>query len=252
MAYVKVPIPSVVYHLTKKVNLDSILEDGKIRRFGDTECWFCESLDKMKAFMEQTVMREGAPYFAVGGYLCYYPKFVPEDYAILKLTPCRREDEWYQWNQELPSNCSKEQVKAAQGFSQLKIGYRGDLAFKNAEIIDVPHFLIGQIVLQKGICSSRTVKELLKAHPNECFQFMTPSGFIDLTPSETVKLLRGEAVLEDPGASKYAMPVPAEEVLKLEIKSVEQGEDGCWYVLTDYGVPRLELSDQEQEQQMTM
>ena len=49
MAYQKVPRPSTVYHLTQKGNLDSILDDGVIRRFNDTECWFCESLDKMKA-----------------------------------------------------------------------------------------------------------------------------------------------------------------------------------------------------------
>lgn len=62
MAYEKVPRPSTVYHLTQKGNLDSILDDGVIRRFNDTECWFCESLDKMKAYMEQTVMCEGKPY----------------------------------------------------------------------------------------------------------------------------------------------------------------------------------------------
>ena len=45
MAYEKVPRPSTVYHLTKKEHLDSILDDGVIRRFDDTECWFCESLD---------------------------------------------------------------------------------------------------------------------------------------------------------------------------------------------------------------
>ena len=56
MAYEKVSRPSTVYHLTQKGNLDSILDDGMIRRFNDTECWFCESLDKMKAYMEQTVM----------------------------------------------------------------------------------------------------------------------------------------------------------------------------------------------------
>ena len=50
--YVKAPIPSEVYHLTKKANLESILDDGAIRRFDDTECWFCESLAKMKAYME--------------------------------------------------------------------------------------------------------------------------------------------------------------------------------------------------------
>ena len=58
MAYQKVPRPSTVYHLTKKEHLDSILDDGVIRRFDDTECWFCESLDKMKAYMGQTVLLE--------------------------------------------------------------------------------------------------------------------------------------------------------------------------------------------------
>lgn len=65
MAYVKAPIPSEVYHLTKKANLESILDDGAIRRFDDTECWFCESLAKMKAYMEQTVLCEGKPYYAL-------------------------------------------------------------------------------------------------------------------------------------------------------------------------------------------
>ena len=35
MAYEKVPRPSTVYHLTQKGNLDSILDDGMIRRFND-------------------------------------------------------------------------------------------------------------------------------------------------------------------------------------------------------------------------
>lgn len=83
MSYEKVPIPSIVYHLTKKENLNSILEDEAIRRFGDSECWFCESLPKMKAYMEQTVLCEGKPYYAVGGQLCRYPRFVPENYVPL-------------------------------------------------------------------------------------------------------------------------------------------------------------------------
>lgn len=146
MAYVKAQIPSEVYHLTKGKNLDSILNDGKIRRFNDTECWFCESLTKMRSYMEQTVLCEGKPYYAVGGQLCRYPKFIPEDYVILKLTPCRREGNWYRWNQEVPPGSSKELVQAAKEFSALKIGFRGDLAFKDVEIIDVPRFLCGEVV----------------------------------------------------------------------------------------------------------
>lgn len=141
MAYVKALIPSEVYHLTRKEYLDSILNDGKIRRFGDTECWFCETLDKMKSYMQQTVLCEGKPYYGVDGQLYRYPKFVPEDYVILKLTPSRREGNWYRWNQEVPLGSSKELVKAAREFSQLKIGYRGDLAFKDVEFIDVPQFV---------------------------------------------------------------------------------------------------------------
>ena len=56
--YVKAPIPSEVYHLTKKANLESILDDGAIRRFDDTECWFCESLAKMKAYTFGASLKE--------------------------------------------------------------------------------------------------------------------------------------------------------------------------------------------------
>mgnify|MGYP000610308005 CR=1 FL=1 len=164
MAYEKVPRPSTVYHLTQKGNLDSILDDGVIRRFNDTECWFCESLDKMKAYMEQTVMCEGKPYYAVGGQLCRYPKFVPEDYVLLKLTPCGYEDNWYRWNQEIPPGSPKELVQAAKEFSGLKIGYRGDLTFRNAEVIDVTLFLTEEIVQGESVQTTSELQELLFEH----------------------------------------------------------------------------------------
>ena len=144
--YVKAPIPSEVYHLTRRDKMEDILADGRIRRFDDTECWFCESLEKMKTYMEQTVLREGKAYFGVGGRLCHYPKFEPEQYVILKLTPCRREGNWYRWNQEIPLDSPPELVQTAAEFSKLKIGYRGDLAFKSAEVIDVEAFLRGEII----------------------------------------------------------------------------------------------------------
>ena len=158
--YVKAPIPSEVYHLTKKANLESILDDGAIRRFDDTECWFCESLAKMKAYMEQTVLCEGKPYYGAGGQLCRYPKFEPDEHIILKLTPCRREGNWYRWNQEIPLNSPLELVQAAAEFSKLKIGYRGDLAFKDAETIDVGKFLNGRVVRQRVQTASELLEQL--------------------------------------------------------------------------------------------
>lgn len=94
MAYVKAPIPSEVYHLTQKDKLDDILDDGKIRRFGDTECWFCESLEKMKVYMEQTVLCEGKAYYGVGGQLCRYPKFEPDKHIILHGKDCVSDILW--------------------------------------------------------------------------------------------------------------------------------------------------------------
>ena len=161
MAYQKVPRPSTVYHLTKKDNLNRILDDGQIRRFGDNECWFCETLPKMKSYMEQTVMCEGKPYYAVGGQLCRYPKFVPEDYIILKLTPCHQKDNWYRWEQEVPAGSPAELVKAAHEFSALKIGYRGDLAFRNAEVIDVPRFLAEGLTQGEPVQTNAELRDAL-------------------------------------------------------------------------------------------
>lgn len=149
MGYVKAPIPSEVYHLTKKEKLNDILEDGRIRRFRDSECWFCETPEKLRAYMEQTVLCEGKPYYAVDGSVRRYPRFEPEDHVILKLTPCRREGSWYRWNQEIPKNSPSELIKAADEFSKLKIGYRGDLRFQDAKVLDVTSFLQGQLTSQR-------------------------------------------------------------------------------------------------------
>ena len=164
MAYQKVPRPSTVYHLTKKEHLDSILDDGVIRRFDDTECWFCESLDKMKAYMAQTVLCEGKPYYAVGGQLCRYPKFVPEAHVLLKLRPCDQPDNWYRWNQEVPPGSSRELMQAAKEFSLLKIGYRGDMAFKEPEVIDVAIFLEDGIMQGEPVQTTSELRELLFEH----------------------------------------------------------------------------------------
>lgn len=141
MPYTKARIPTEVYHLTKKENLSSIVTDKRIRRFGDTECWFCRTPEDMLRYMEYTVLCEGKPYIATGGRIKHYPKFVPEDYVLLKLTPSKWEDKWYQWNQELPVNASPEAKAEAREFSELKIGYRGDLRFSKMEVIELEQIM---------------------------------------------------------------------------------------------------------------
>ncbi len=141
MAYVKCKIPEVVYHFTERRNLDSILADEKIRRYGDSECWFCRSIPDLLRYMEYTVMNEGKPYIAVGGIVKRYPAFVPEDYVVLKLTPRYREGNWFKWIQEFPLNSPPELIAQGKEFSDLKIGFRGDLRFKAVEVLDVSELL---------------------------------------------------------------------------------------------------------------
>ena len=99
MSYSKASIPTEVYHFTQKQNLEQILSDRRIRRFGDTECWFCRSPEDMLRYMEMTVMNEGQKYIAPDRTVKRYPKFEPENYVMLRIVPAKWEDKWYQWNQ---------------------------------------------------------------------------------------------------------------------------------------------------------
>lgn len=87
-----------LYHYTTRDHLEDILRDGRIRRMGDKECWFCTSLEDTLELMQKTVMMEGKPYYGVGGVLRYYPVFVPESYVILRLQPRFQNGEWVRWN----------------------------------------------------------------------------------------------------------------------------------------------------------
>lgn len=144
MSYVKARIPTEVYHLTRRENIDSIRDEKRIRRFGDTECWFCRTPADMLRYMEYTVLCEGKPYIATGGVLKYYPRFVPEDHVLLKLTPAKWEDKWYHWNQELPPNASRAVKDQAEEFSRLKVGYRGDLRFSKMEVLELTQIMSEQ------------------------------------------------------------------------------------------------------------
>lgn len=159
MAYVSLTdTPTELYHYTKRENLEKILGDGRIRRFGDRETWFCQSLDDMLKLMKATVMQEGKPYIKVGGRIGYYPGFNPEDYVILKLIPRWQSGEWVRWMQEVPDDSPQELKSAAYSFSMLKVGFRGDLKFqKDPEVIEVAE-LLQQEMKQEAPVQSQSMK----------------------------------------------------------------------------------------------
>ena len=87
-------------------------------------------------------MVEGKPYVKLGGSIGRYPKFQPEDYVILRLKPRYQNGEWVRWMQEMPPGTPPELLKAAEYFSNLKLGFRGDLKFwPEPEIIEVKALL---------------------------------------------------------------------------------------------------------------
>ena len=159
MAYVSLAdTPTELYHYTKRENLEKILDDGRIRRFGDRESWFCQSLDDMLELMKATVMQEGKPYIKVGGRIGYYPEFKPEDYVILKLIPRWQSGDWVRWMQEVPDDSPQEFKDAAYSFSMLKVGFRGDLKFqKDPEVIEVA-VLLQQEMKQEAPVQSQSMK----------------------------------------------------------------------------------------------
>ena len=136
MGYERIQKPEGrLYHYTRKENLESILRDGRIRKFCDRETWFTKSLADTLRLMSLTVMQEGAAYYDASGRLQRYPAFVPEDYVVLELTPRYQSGEWVIWNQELPPNAPESVKELAEEFSHLKLGYRGDLKFWENPVI---------------------------------------------------------------------------------------------------------------------
>lgn len=143
MAYERIDRPKgLLYHYTKHENVDAILKDGRIRRFKDTESWFCTSLEHILRLMELTVMQEGKLYYDVNGLPRRYPPFVPEEYVVLELSPRYQNGDWVIWNQEFPDGTPEVILKLGEEFSHLKIGFRGDLKFhENPNIYEVAELL---------------------------------------------------------------------------------------------------------------
>lgn len=91
---------------------------------------------------ELTVMEEGKLYYDANGFPRRYPKFVPEEYVVLELSPRYQNGDWVIWNQEFPDGAPEELQKLGEEFSHLKIGFRGDWRFyENPNLYEVAELL---------------------------------------------------------------------------------------------------------------
>lgn len=133
-------IPKIVYHYTKKENIEAIMESRSIKCFSESVCWFSLTKQNLIDFMKLTVMKAGALYINSQGELSSYPDFKAEEYVILELKPkLEKKNRWFYWIEEADF-IDYEDYQKAQRVSRLKIAHRGDLDFKKITIYDVLDF----------------------------------------------------------------------------------------------------------------
>ena len=96
----------------------------------------------------------------------------------------------------------------------------------------------------------QTLKDLLEACPEDCFHFMTPFGYVDLTAQDAEQLRQGAAMPAHAGESGWEIPIPAEKLLQQELVTARKTENGQWYAITTDPQPEMAESEQMQEMQL--
>ena len=94
------------------------------------------------------------------------------------------------------------------------------------------------------------LKDLLEACPEDCFHFMTPFGYVDLTAQDAEQLRQGAAMPAHTGESGWEIPIPAEKLLQQELVSARKAKNGQWHAITTDPQPKMSESEQMQEMQL--
>ena len=164
-------------------------------------------------------MCKGKPYRTADGQLCHYSNFNSEAYILLKLAPIRQENAWYRRTQEQSSSSSDEMMQAEREFFPLSIGYRGDMAFQNAEVIDVPKFLAGEIVSHKELTSSELWGLLFERTEEEMAAYMR-----GLDQLERDELIQSAAEISAMQVCRGRLTVQGESLPREELQFLLQAE----------------------------
>ena len=93
----------------------------------------------------------------------------------------------------------------------------------------------------------QTLKDLLEACPEDCFHFMTPFGYVDLTAQDAEQLRQGAAMPAHAGESGWEIPIPADKLLQQELVTARKAKNGQWYAITTDPQQELEESEQVRE-----
>lgn len=96
MGFERISQPDVVYHMTDRQNLESILKDGQIKQFNDFVTYFFLDVRFVSIYCELSEAYHGRQYYGTDGRILTAEPVVPENTVVLKLVPRRKEpDKWF-------------------------------------------------------------------------------------------------------------------------------------------------------------
>lgn len=139
--------PKIVYHMTDRKNIPSILKDGKIKSVrengaqADFMTFFFPSLEEIPVYIELTGADTGRKYYDFDGHIHTAPPLNHAETVILKLEPRGRQPlEWYKEtindsNRTFPNDTARQLWEY---MNNSRICHYGAMRFKdNPEIIEL-------------------------------------------------------------------------------------------------------------------
>ena len=144
--FVRIEQPAIVYHMTPRKNLDSILNDGKIKVFDDFICYFFPALEEIPVYVKLTGALHGRQYIGFDGKSHTAPPLIPAEQIVLKLVPRYSEPlYWYRENtldrvmmQAERENWTEERlqevIKRQTAFDLARVLHYGDMKFRQQQV----------------------------------------------------------------------------------------------------------------------
>jgi len=153
--YKRIEQPAVVYHMTPRKNLDSILSDGKIKTGTDFVCFFFPAVEEIPVYIKVTGALHGRQYWDFDGRIKTAPPLIPEEQVVLKLLPRYSEPlYWYQEDtlemllqQARQENWTQERIEKSvqnqKAFDKARVLHYGDMKFKqnNIQVLELSEIL---------------------------------------------------------------------------------------------------------------
>lgn len=141
--FVDVPQPEFCYHYSTKENIEKILQDGKVRTMGDYMTYFFYTPEDIPKYLDLTgALTTGRKYYDLDGKIHKAPPLIPENCAVLKLYPTRKESlTWYEERNQDKAKTEAEK-ELAQMFDAIRVLHYGDFSFKREpEIIELSEII---------------------------------------------------------------------------------------------------------------